>query len=76
MMSVIHRPSVERYVTQHGQIQAMLENLLEFVGTMPAPQDDCVIPGCDYGYIGDVGRIHELLREAVAITDQISGQSS
>ena len=63
-MSVKHEKTVQRYATQHAQMIAMLENLQEFVSTMPAPDENGDIPGVDYGYTGSVGRIHELLKEA------------
>lgn len=56
--------TVQQYATQHAQMVLMLENLQEYVGTMPAPDEDGNIPGVDYGYIGDVGRVHALLKEA------------
>lgn len=63
-MSIKDEKTVQRYATQHWQMIAMLENLQEFVSTMPAPDENANIPNVDYGYTGDVGRIHELLKQA------------
>jgi hypothetical protein len=70
-MSVRHEETVQRYATQHAQMIAMLENLQEFVSTMPAPDENCNIPGVDYGYTGSVGRIHELLKQASDVAYEI-----
>ena len=56
--------TVQRYAQQHSEMLAMLDNLKEFVASMPAPDENAVIPGVDYGYVGEVGRIHELLKQA------------
>ena len=63
-MSVKHEETVQRYAAQHAQMIAMLENLQEFVSTMPAPDENGNIPNVDYGYTGSVGHIHELLKQA------------
>ena len=63
-MAVDDEITVQRYATQHSQMLAMLNSLAEFVGTMPAPDENGNIPGVDYGYVGDVARIHGLLKQA------------
>jgi hypothetical protein len=67
-MTVRHPASVERYAQQHAEMHAMLENLREFLATMPAPDENGDIHGIDYGYLGDVTRVHELLELASEIT--------
>jgi hypothetical protein len=63
-MTVKDIATVERYAKQHSELLAMLENLMEFVATMPAPDENAEIQGVDYGYTGSVGHIHELIKQA------------
>ena len=63
-MAVKDIATVERYAKQHADLLAMLENLMEFVATMPAPDENAEIQGIDYGYTGSVGHIHGLLKQA------------
>ena len=67
-MAIRDKATVDRYVRMHAEILAALENLQEFVETMPAPVDGC-IPNVDYTFTGDVGRIHEAISEAARISD-------
>jgi hypothetical protein len=62
--------TVERYTKQIMQMRAMAENLVEFLDSVPAPVDG-QITGIDYGYIGSIGRMHELLKESMEVADQI-----
>jgi hypothetical protein len=64
IMAVKNIATVERYAKQHAELLAMLENLMEFVATMPAPDENLEIQGVDYGYTGSVGHIHELVKQA------------
>lgn len=65
-MSVKHEETVQQYANHHSEMVAMLENLSEFVATMPAPDENMELhgQGIDYGYTGDVARIHSLLKQA------------
>jgi hypothetical protein len=67
-MTVRDFKSVERYAKQYIEMNAMIDNLREFLATMPAPNEDDEIEGVDYGYLGDVTRVHELLELASEIT--------
>lgn len=69
---VADEATVQRYAKQHAELVAMLENLMEFVSTMPAPNENAIIPGVDYGYVGDVGRIHEFVKQASDIAYEMS----
>lgn len=71
-MSVKHQPTVEAYVRQHAAITMALENLKEFVDTMPAPDENGHIPNVDYGYTGSTGCLFELLTEAMRVADAMS----
>ena len=64
--------SVHNYISMVTEIRNALDNLAEFVGTLPAPDDDMNIPGMDYAQLGDVARLHELIGEACQITCEIS----
>ena len=73
-MTVKDTATVERYASHHADMVAMLENLREFVATMPAPDENCELRGygVDYGYTGDVARIHAKLREASDIAYEMT----
>jgi len=71
-MAVRNKTTVERYVQHHAELTAMLENLLEFVATMPAPDENGDIPCVDYGYTGSVGHIHELVKQASDIAYEMT----
>lgn len=71
-MAVKDIKTVERYAQQHAEMIAMLENLNEFISTMPAPDENACIQGVNYGYTGDVGRIHELLKQASDIAYEMT----
>lgn len=64
--------SVHRYISMVTELRNALENLSEFVGTLPAPDDDMNIPGMNYGQLGDVTRLHELIGEACQLTREIT----
>ena len=64
--------TVEGYAKHHSQLIQMLEDLTKFVATMPAPDEDGNIPYVDYGYTGDVARIHALVSEAQELTYELS----
>ena len=71
-MMIKHQKSVEAYVSQVMDLRAALDNLVEFVGSLPAPDEDNNIPGLNYGHLGDVGRIHELIGEAMGHANEYS----
>ena len=71
-MTVKDPTTVHRYCEQHSQLLAMLKNIEEFVATMPAPDENENIPGVDYGYTGEVGRLHAILKEASDLTYEMS----
>ena len=64
--------TVEAYARRYGEMCAMIESINKFIATMPAPDEDGIVRGVDYGYIGDVGRVHELLRQASDLTYEMS----
>lgn len=70
-MTVKHAPTVDRYAQQFAQMNAMLENLQEFVSTMPAPDERHFLP-VDYGYTGDVARLHAMLKDASELTYEMT----
>ena len=71
-MSVKHLPTVNEYVRQHAAITMALENLQEFVNSMPAPDENGHLPSVDYGYTGSTTCLYELLTEAMRIADAMS----
>jgi len=69
-MTIKHAETVERYTQHHAEIAAALENLQEFFGSMPAPDENNHLP-LHYGQTGDVARIRELLAQASQIADEM-----
>ncbi len=64
--------TVELYARQYAQILAMLDNLREFVATMPAPNENAEIENVDYGYTGAVSLMHSLLKQANDVAYEMS----
>lgn len=61
----IKNPSiVEKYAQQVMEIRGVIENLEEFVSSLPAPDENENIPGMDYGHLGTIDHVHTLLTEA------------
>lgn len=72
-MSVKHKPTIAAYISHHAGITHGLENIREFVDSMPAPDDNGELPTVDYEYTADVARIFGLIGQIIAITDKMSG---
>jgi len=71
-MTVRNEKTVQLYAKQYFDLLAMLENLQEFVSTMPAPDENGDIPSVDYGYTGSIGHMWELLRQASDVAYELS----
>jgi hypothetical protein len=67
------KKTIERYCRQHAELMAAIENLQEFVATMPAPDENGTLQNVDYGYTGSLDRIHTLVTEAMETADELSG---
>ena len=72
-MAIKDTKSVDSYVKMVCEMRAALENLQEFVDSLPAPDDEHSIPGMDYGHFGDVTRMHELIGELGEISSEMFG---
>jgi hypothetical protein len=72
-MAITNQKSVDQYIKMVCELRAALENLQEFVGTLPAPDDDHSIPGMNYAQLGDIARLHELVGEACQVTCEVGG---
>jgi hypothetical protein len=70
-MAVKHEETVQRYVIRNAQMISMLESMQEFVSNMPAPDENGHIPCINYGHIGTMARIHDLLKEASDAASQM-----
>ena len=73
-MSVKHKPTVATYVANHADAIAVLQNLLEFVESCPAPDEngDLHGGGIDYAYTGSFGQLVQHLRDASGIADEMA----
>jgi hypothetical protein len=72
-MAITNPKSVDQYIKMVCELRAALENISEFVGTLPAPDDDHNIPGMNYAQLGDIARLHELVGEACQVTCEVGG---
>lgn len=66
-MSVKSTKHVEEYVRNVDSIHASIRELMEFVGSLHAPEDG-ELPNMHYGHTGSVGKIATDLAEVVKYT--------
>ena len=71
-MSIKNPQTVAAYVQMQLELLAAIENLQEFVETLPAPDDRGHVWQLHYGHIGDIQRIHAKVTEACELMDQLS----
>jgi hypothetical protein len=69
-MSIRNPQTVSAYVQMQLELLAAIENLQEFIETLPAPDDRGHIWQLHYGHIGDIQRIHGKVSEACELMDQ------
>lgn len=69
-MSVKNKSAVNDYVAKVIEIQNVLENLLEWANSLPAPDDNNELHSLHYGHIGTIDDIHKLLRQASQAADR------
>lgn len=64
-MSVKEKATVERYTANVASLVASLQQLQEFVDSLPAPDENDHLPSpMDYGHTGTVGHVRELVEQA------------
>ena len=68
-MSVKQCSHVNTYTAKVIEIRNVLENLIEFVDMLPAPDDNNELANLDYGHLGTIDHIHALLGQASRATD-------
>ena len=68
-MSVKNQNSVRQYVKDVAEIRAALENIIEFVDTLPAPDDNNELPTLHYGHVGDIAGIRAAVGEVACRVD-------
>lgn len=67
------RATLHRYAADHAALVFALENLTEFVASMPALDDDGNLPAAvDYGYTGSVSEMVKQVAEACRIADAMT----
>lgn len=71
-MSIKNPQTVAAYVQMQLELLAAVENLQEFIETLPAPDDAGHIWQLHYGHIGDIQRIHARIAEACELMNQWS----
>ena len=71
-MTIKNTQYVEKYARQVFEIMGALENLQEFIGSLPAPDECENIPGLDYGHLGSIDRIHTSVTVAMETADEFS----
>jgi hypothetical protein len=68
-MSVKHASAVNEYTANVVEIRNALENLLEWVNSLPAPDDNNELHSLHYGHMGTIGHIHDLLGQVSQAAD-------
>lgn len=69
-MSVKNSVSVNRYVDNVIAIRAALENMLEFVDSLPAPDENDELGNMHYGHTGSIELLRQRIAEASQATDR------
>ena len=68
-MSVKHLPAVKQYSINLHQIGGGLENLTEFIDSLPAVHNNQLPSPFDYKHLSDLTRIREMIGEVMRIVD-------
>ena len=68
-MSVKNKSAVNSYAAKVIEIQNVLENLLEWANSLPAPDDNNELHSLHYGHIGTIDHIHKFLGEVSQAAD-------
>ena len=71
-MSIRNPQTVAAYVQMQLELLAAVENLQEFIETLPAPDDRGHVWKLHYGHIVDIQRIHAKITEACELMNQWS----
>lgn len=68
-MSVKNKSYVNDYTAKVIEIRNVLENLIEWVDSLPAPDDNDELHSLHYGHIGTIKHMHNLLGEVSQAAD-------
>jgi hypothetical protein len=71
-MTIKCKTTVENYVQRHFEAICVLENLLEFVQSMPAPDECGHLRNVGYDYTGSFDKLVQHLSDASQIADDLS----
>ena len=71
-MTIKDTKTVDNYCSQVAELRGLIENLSEFIKTLPAPDEDHNIHGMNYGHTGSIKHIHSLLVAASEHADEFS----
>jgi hypothetical protein len=72
-MTIKVQRHVDEYAMTVSEIRAALDNLREFVATLPAPNEDHEVPGVAGEQLSLLRRMHELLGDASEVADEWNG---
>jgi hypothetical protein len=62
---------VEKYCSVVADLRGVLENLKEFVDTLPAPSEDANV-NIDWGFFGSLQHMRELLGQVNEVATELS----
>ena len=68
-MSVKHAETVNDYTETVVAIRNVLDNLIEFVDSLPAPDDNDELHSLHYGHIGTIEQMQSLLSQVAELAD-------
>lgn len=71
-MSVKQTSSVNAYTADVIEIRNVLANLIEWVDSLPAPDDNNELHTLHYGHLGTIGHIHTLLAQVSHAADRFN----
>jgi hypothetical protein len=68
-MSVKQASAVNDYTAKMIEIRNVLENLIEWAESLPAPDDQNELHSLHYGHLGTIEHIHNLLGQVSQAAD-------
>ena len=68
-MSVKHAEAVSGYTQTVVAIRNALDNLIEFVDSLPSPDHNGELPSLHYGHVGTIKQMRSLLSQVAGLAD-------
>ena len=72
MPAITTKQTVELYAAQVMEMRGMIENLSEFLDSLPAPDENEEVQGIDYAFLGSLCDMHSHLIAASETADELT----